>query len=169
MTTYDFDGKFTLSYNSETGDCFTKYKDGACSERGLVPDDSIHAEALGIKPQEHPLLHELTRHLLAREQNKWTCPIVLNDAYGLGGLKDLNDKPITKPWELRERQITAISYFAMEKPMPRPDDWGAIMDLQKEGIDPFKLSVKIWELFMLGVQNEELNGRFVRNHYIQVK
>lgn len=150
-TMYFFKG-FRLEYDSETGDAFTRYDDGAVSRRPLVEDDKFHADKLKIKPEEHALLHELTHHCLAVALGEDTCPIIKADAHGMDMPEDAQS---------REWVISTVSYFAMRTPPANAGDWGAIIDIQRLGVNIHKLSNEIVTLY-LGFSTENVDV-FKRN------
>ena len=143
--TYQFPG-FQLAHDAVAGDAYTHYPDGAISQRGPVPDDDIHATALGITPQLAALAHELAHHLIGsffyrgkKHYNRplASCAITYFDAHGWA---------MPEQADLAVWWITSFVYFSYRKPMPNVGDWGALMDMQKAGFDMWAAADKLQKL-----------------------
>lgn len=80
-------------------------------------DHQFHGEKLGISAKEACLLHELAHQIVALAEGLKYCPIVYNSAHNL---------PMPYDADLREWRITALSYYALDKPQ---HDWNGLQAL----------------------------------------
>lgn len=120
---------FTLEHDPQSGYTVTVYPDGHQSGCGVVHGDRHHAPLLGITPERHRLAHELMHHLCAMHRGyldgrEGGCRIVWRDAF---------QKPQVQPEaSLDEWYITAATALLYGRD---PDDYGALLDLRREGVD----------------------------------
>jgi hypothetical protein len=92
----------------------------------IVPEDDFHAANLGITMLEHRLLHEMAHHLVYRALHGEPCPILWAAAHKLA--MPSNAKEL-------EWLYTAASYWAYGVQLETVRDYGALMDLQRLGVD----------------------------------
>lgn len=131
----------TLEHDTATGWTNTRYPDGHTSGCAPVPDDALHAEALGIAPERHRLVHELLHHLVGFTFGYVGSPVVWRDAHDLeqdtavlcvaGHMSSARIFPgCAQPYltaEIEEWIVTAYTYALYGK----PHDAGAMMDVQR--------------------------------------
>ncbi len=118
--------RYTLTYDTETGAAITRYH---ASDRwsgcAPVPEDSFHADKLGITPGEHRLAHELIHHLVGHTYygSYGGSPIIYRDAHGI---------PQTQPdSEMEEWMVTGLTYHVYGQPYY---DGSALTDLEQGGV-----------------------------------
>lgn len=105
------------------GETFTTYEDGCWSGCAPVPDDTIHANELGITPARHRLEHDLWHHLVGIFVYRTLgSPIIWRDAHGTpqpkgrieyqveGRIINLSEKRVWGPCEEEEWLVTALSH-----------------------------------------------------------
>jgi len=111
------------------GTVLTHYPDHTRTGGEVVEEDALHAEALGLSPLEHRLLHELAHHVVALERGvtdgEHGCWILWRSAHGLPQREEAG----TDEW-----YVTAVSYAAYAAQLPSAGHYGALMDLQALGI-----------------------------------
>jgi len=129
---------FTLVLDDTLGVVLTRYPDGSWSGGAVVDDDAFHARLLGLTPIEHRLAHELAHHVVALAEQDATfvageepeggqgCPIIRADAHGWPQAPDAH---------VREWRISAFTYYALGRGMRDAGEWGALIDLQRAGVD----------------------------------
>jgi hypothetical protein len=105
MLHYDF-GSCDI-YQDHTGEVIIMFKDGHYCPVTPNIEHEYHAVKLGISKNEFCLLHELAHQVLAFSEGLPYCPIVYNSAHSLPMPEDAN---------LREWKITALTYYALNKP-----------------------------------------------------
>lgn len=128
----------TLKHDTATGWTNTRYPDGHTSGCAPVPEDAFHAEALGITPERHRLVHELLHHLVGFAFGYVGSPVIWKDAHGYdqsvavivseGETVTLPES--AKPYltaEIEEWIVTAYTYALYGK----PHDAGAMMDVDR--------------------------------------
>lgn len=116
----------------------TEYADGKCSATPVIPDDSHHAQKLGVTPELHRVAHEIMHHLIGIEVlGKDTSPVVWRDAHGLAQ----QDREA----ELEEWMVTSMTYLAFGVDDREHLDWGAILDVSKKA-SPISIVHKFTEL-----------------------
>ena len=109
---------FTLTHDPHSGLTTTTYLDGHCCPCPVVPDDSIHAQELGITPQQHRLEHELWHHLVGiYVLGLITSPVIYKEAYNLPASSTSDSESIDGPWgkygsAREEWLVTALSHLA---------------------------------------------------------
>jgi hypothetical protein len=125
----------TLEHDIATGWTNTRYPDGRTSGCAPVPEDAFHAEALGITPERHRLVHELLHHLVGFTFGYAGSPVIWRDAHGQAQAETLF-APMQPPCDLRmeyltaeieEWIVTAYTYALYGK----PHDAGAMMDVRR--------------------------------------
>ncbi len=131
----------TLEHDTATGWTNTRYPDGHTSGCAPVPEDAFHAEALGIAPERHRLVHELLHHLVGFAFGYAGSPVIWRDANGFeqslcvetgARMYVLMDTPLclAAPHltaEIEEWIVTAYTYALYGK----PHDAGAMMDVER--------------------------------------
>jgi hypothetical protein len=93
-------------------------------------DHEYHAVKLGISKNEFCLLHELAHQVLAFSEGLPYCPIVYNSAHSLPMPEDAN---------LREWKITALTYYALNKPQHDSNGLQAIAQISNANAHAEKL------------------------------
>lgn len=147
MRIYEFQG-FHMEYHLHTGAVKTVYPDDAYSHVDVNKDHYFHANLLELSGSAANLQHELAHHLVAIAYNNWTCPIIFNSAIG-GPMPDKAD--------VMEWKITALSYFALKKPMRHSHEWAAIREMA-ERFDVWKVADDLWKL-LYGRSTNKVNVR----------
>lgn len=105
MLHYDF-----IDFSIQQKDCglvIIRFKSGCYCPVKPNEDHEYHADKLGISKNEFCLLHELAHQVLAFSEGLLYCPIVYNTAHNL---------PMPSDASLREWKITALTYYALDKP-----------------------------------------------------
>jgi hypothetical protein len=104
----------------------TDFGDGHWTGGPVVPEDEEHGRRLGLPAFGHRIAHERAHTLLARAMGRPECPILWAAAHA---------GPMPEDAATLEWYITAITYLAFVRAMPRAEDWGALIDCQRDGID----------------------------------
>lgn len=125
----------TLEHDTATGWTNTRYPDGHTSGCAPVPDDALHAEALGITPERHRLVHELLHHLVGLAFGYAGSPVIWRDAHAVPQSLSLSASMRVVGMglctyltaEIEEWIVTAYTYALYGK----PHDAGALMDVQR--------------------------------------
>lgn len=129
----------TLEHDTATGWTNTRYPDGHTSGCAPVQDDAFHAEALGITPERHRLVHELLHHLVGFAFEYVGSPVIWKAAHDIeqdtavlcvaGHMSSARIFPgCAKPYltaGIEEWIVTAYTYALYGK----PHDAGAMMDV----------------------------------------
>lgn len=147
IVTYQWD-EFSMAFNTQTGECITRYPGGHWSGSKPVPEDHFHATKLGITPELHRLEHELAHHLVgfAYYGEKTGSPVVYRDAHHIPQEEGGWAKEGWSEAEREEWMTTALQYLSHA----REFDPGAIMDLQgKRSIVISRLSRRLNALVCL--------------------
>ena len=140
MTIYRWPG-FDMVHYADTGLTVTWYPGAMASGCEPVPDDKIHATALGITPGQHRLVHELGHHLIGLHyyQDPNGSPIVYRDAHGIpqeaGGMV----KPDWSEADKEEWLVNGLVYLAYEKPH---DVW-AVKELEAKAGSAWALARRL--------------------------
>lgn len=122
-----------LVYDPVAETVVTHYPGGHWSGGGVVPEDEEHAWDLGLRtPLAHRLHHELAHHLVGRARKLPAselngCRIVFRDAHHI---PQQFPQASTDEW-----MITAVQYAARGRMMRDADDYGALLDLHRAGVD----------------------------------
>lgn len=100
-----------------------------------MPDEALHADALGITPERHRLVHELLHHLVGFAFGYNGSPVIYRDSRGLAQIAQTRSSacpPLPEEQdyltaEIEEWIVTAYTYALYGK----PHDAGAMMDVQR--------------------------------------
>lgn len=132
MIVYTWPG-FRLEFDPNTGECYTRYADGTSSGCGVQTGDRWHAARLSITPPMHRLVHELLHHLVGVHvyDSVHGSPVVWRDAHGRPQEEGGEAKPGWTEAAREEWFVTALTYYVHDLPC----DWGALTDLEREGVD----------------------------------
>lgn len=137
-TTYQWPG-FRLVADHDRGTVTTHYGDGASSPTSVGPDDRYHADLLGITPFAHRLAHELAHHIVSLARGtgdgRTGCRVVWRAAH-----REPQPEPEagTDEW-----YVTAVLYYAHGARLRHADDYGALADLARSGVDLPALAVRL--------------------------
>lgn len=129
--------RFTMVYDEKGQLVTTAFPDNNNCVVATNKDHVYHAKILGIKAEEFNLLHEISHHIVGFIYGHDNCPIVWASAHNL---------PMPENADDLEWKITALSYFAMQKPMRHDHEWGAIRELSK-GSDVWAIAKRVMEVF----------------------
>jgi hypothetical protein len=128
---------FRLDYDPQTGNVLTRYSDGSECMVWANAEDRKHAAVLGITPGEHKILHEIIHQQLAFAMGNKTCPIVWAQAHL---------EPMKPSFLHLEGMIMALTYMALQVPMPHEDWWNKIASVQSF-CNPYELLKDIRQLY----------------------
>ena len=140
MTVYRWPG-FDMVHYADTGLTVTWYPGAMTSGCEPVPDDAIHAAALGITSAQHRLVHELGHHLVGLHYyaDPNGSPIVYRDAHGIPQSEGGMVKPDWSEADREEWMVNGLVYLAYEKPH---DVW-AIKELESNAGSAWALARRL--------------------------
>lgn len=127
--------RFSLTFDPATGFTETAYPDGKTSGVGVLEDDRMHANALGVTPEYHRLQHELGHHLIGTHfyRSAVGSPVLWRDAHGIGQTAGGYAKPGWSEAEREEWLVNFLQYASLSETAPHSD--GALEMLMNAGID----------------------------------
>jgi hypothetical protein len=131
---YSWDTGTSLYYDPKEKTVYTYFLDGTRTGGAVVPEDTEHADLLGITPLQHRLLHELAHSMIAKALGYRECPILMASAH---------NEPMPDHANELEWFFTVISYLAYYARQRDPGGYETITKLIRKGLDPVHLALRL--------------------------